>query len=99
MAPLSSAFTIDVRRLRVLRELQQRGTVGATAKALHLTPSAISQQLSALSREIGVPLLAPQGRGVRLTKQAELLLEHAIAIDVQLERARADLAAFDEGQV
>jgi DNA-binding transcriptional LysR family regulator len=99
MEPSTSTFTIDIRRLRVLRELRQRGTIGATASALGLTPSAISQQLSALSREIGVPLLAPQGRGVRLTQQAELLLEHGAAIDVQLERARADLAAFEEGTV
>ena len=73
MEPFRSTFTIDVRRLRVLRELHQRGTVGATAKALALTPSAISQQLSSLSREVGVPLLEPQGRGVRLTTQARIL--------------------------
>jgi DNA-binding transcriptional LysR family regulator len=99
MESTTSTFTIDIRRLRVLRELRQRGTLGATAKALALTPSAISQQLSALGREIGVPLLAPQGRGVRLTPQAELLLEHASVIDAQLERARADLAALSEGVV
>ncbi|HEX7622428.1 MAG TPA: LysR family transcriptional regulator, partial [Anaeromyxobacteraceae bacterium] len=94
-----STFTIDIRRLRVLRELQQRGTLAATARAMGLTTSAISQQLAALGREVGVPLLAPQGRGVRLTQQAELLLDHASAIDAQLERARADLAAFEEGAV
>ena len=99
MESSTNTFTIDIRRLRVLRELRQRGTIGATAKALSLTPSAISQQIAALSREIGVPLLTPQGRGVRLTQQAELLLEHATAIDVELERARADLAAFEEGTV
>jgi DNA-binding transcriptional LysR family regulator len=99
MNPFSSAFTIDIRRLRVLRELSQRGTVGATARALALTPSAISQQLSTLSREVGVPLLAPQGRGVRLTPQAQVLLDHAAEVDAQLERARADLAAFEEGTV
>jgi DNA-binding transcriptional LysR family regulator len=99
MEPFTSAFTIDIRRLRVLREVRERGTLGATARALGLTPSAVSQQLSALGREIGVPLLAPQGRGVRLTQQAELLLDHATAIDAQLERARADLAAFEEGTV
>lgn len=99
MEPSTSAFTIDIRRLRVLRELRQLRTIGATARALGLTPSAVSQQLSGLSREIGVPLLAPQGRGVRLTPQAELLLERAAAIDAELERARADLAAFEEGNV
>ena len=99
MEPYHSALTIDIRRLRVLRELRERGSVGATASALNLTPSAISQQLAALSREVGAPLLTPQGRGVRLTPQAHLLLEHATAIDTQLERARTDLAAFDAGTV
>lgn len=94
-----NTFTIDVRRLRVLRELQQRGTVGATAKALNLTPSAISQQIASLGREVGAPLLRPLGRGVRLTPQAHLLLDHAAAMDAQLERARADLAAFEQGTV
>jgi DNA-binding transcriptional LysR family regulator len=99
MESSSSAFTVDVRRLRVLRELSQRGTLGATAKALALTPSAISQQLSGLSRELGVPLLAPQGRGVRLTPEARILLEHASLLDAQLERARADLEALRAGDV
>ncbi len=99
MESFGSTLTIDIRRLRVLRELSQRGTVGATARALGLTPSTISQQISNLGREIGVRLLTPEGRRVRLTKQAELLLEHAAAIDAQLERARADLAAFDAGTV
>src|SRR5512147_3034538 len=99
MEPFSTTFTIDVRRLRVLRELQQRGTIGATARALALTPSAISQQIASLSREVGVPLLAPQGRNVRLTTQARILLEHAALVDAQLERARADLAAFQAGVV
>ena len=97
MKPFSLDFTIDLRRLRVLRELRERGTVGATAEALNLTPSAVSQQIANLGRETGIPLLAPQGRGVRLTPQALLLLEHAALVDAQMERARADLAAFQEG--
>jgi DNA-binding transcriptional LysR family regulator len=99
MKPFSIDFTIDLRRLRVLRELRERGTVGATAEALNLTPSAVSQQIANLSRETGIPLLTPQGRGVRLTPQAQLLLEHAALVDAQMERARADLAAFHEGEV
>ncbi len=99
MEPFSKTFNIDTRRLRVLREMRERGTVTATAEALNLTPSAISQQITALSREVGAPLLTPQGRGVRLTPQAILLLEHALAIEAQLERARSDLAAFNEGIV
>lgn len=97
MSLVSKGFTIDLRRLRVLRELQQRGTVSATADALHLTPSAVSQQIAGLSREVGVPLLEKHGRGVRLTGQARVLLEHAVVVHEQLERARADLAAWDEG--
>jgi DNA-binding transcriptional LysR family regulator len=95
----SNSFTIDVRRLRVLRELHEQGTIAATAAALHLTPSAVSQQIASLSRETGVQLLARRGRGVRLTPQAHLLLDHAVAMDTQLERLRADLAAYDEGLV
>jgi len=92
-------LTIDVRRLRLLREFKSRSTIVATARALHLTPSAISQQISALSRDLGVPLLRPHGRGVRLTPQAELLLQHASLVDAQLERARADLAAMESGAI
>ncbi|MCL9796311.1 LysR family transcriptional regulator [Frankia sp. AgKG'84/4] len=90
---------IDVRRLRLLRELDTRGTVVATAAALHLTPSAVSQQLAALAKETGVRLLDPAGRRVRLTPAARVLLEHADILFAQLERAEADLAAFDEGRV
>jgi DNA-binding transcriptional LysR family regulator len=92
-------YVIDVRRLRLLRELDCRGTVAATAAALHLTPSAVSQQLAALARESGVPLLDQVGRNVRLTPAARVLLRHADEIFAQLERAEADLAAFDAGRI
>lgn len=94
----SQDFTVDVRRLAILEQLRQHGTVAATAAALHLTPSAVSQQLAALAREIGVPLVARNGRTVRLTPQAEVLLEHAATIRAQLERVRADLAGHEEGR-
>src|SRR5438105_1221120 len=55
---------LDVRRLRLLRELAHRGTIAAVAEALAYTPSAVSQQLSALEREAGTPLLAPDDAGV-----------------------------------
>jgi DNA-binding transcriptional LysR family regulator len=99
METISRDFTIDLRRLRVLRELEQRGTVAATAEALHLTPSAVSQQLAGLSREVGVQLLEKSGRGVRLTGQARVLLSHAALVQEQLERARADLAAWQDGTI
>ncbi|MEZ0069627.1 DNA-binding transcriptional LysR family regulator [Streptacidiphilus sp. MAP12-20] len=98
MEPFSDPFTIDLRRLGVLRELDRRGSVARTAEALHLTSSAVSQQLAALAREAGVPLVEREGRGVRLTPQARVLLEHADLIAAQLERARADLTAFDHGR-
>ncbi|MFC8432081.1 LysR family transcriptional regulator [Streptomyces sp. NPDC057253] len=97
MDQVSESFTIDLRRLTVLRELQRRGTLARTARALHLTPSAVSQQIAALAREAGVPLTEKDGRGVRLTGQARVLLAHAEVIAAQLERARADLAGYGEG--
>lgn len=95
----SPDFMIDLRKLRVLRELAARGTVAATASALHLTPSAVSQQLAGFSRELGVPLLERHGRGVKLTGQARLLLSHADAVQEQLELTRAALASWEGGTV
>lgn len=59
---------MDVRRLRILRELADRGSVTAVAAALNYTPSAVSQQLKVLSREAGIALTVPDGRGLRLTE-------------------------------
>src|SRR3954454_6244065 len=84
---------LDVRRLRVLRELAERGTVAATAEALSFTPSAVSQQLSALEREAGVRLLEREGRRLALTDAGRTLVAHADAVLAQLERAEAELAA------
>ncbi|MGW3666277.1 LysR family transcriptional regulator [Streptomyces sp. NPDC005141] len=97
MEQISEPFTVDLRRLTVLRELRRRGSLARTAQALHLTPSAVSQQIAALARELGAPLTERDGRGVRLTGQAQILLAHADLIAAQLERARADLAAYDRG--
>ncbi|MFD0899343.1 LysR family transcriptional regulator [Actinomadura sediminis] len=84
---------LDLHRLRLLRELKHRGTLAAVAAALSYSPSSISQQLSVLEREAGVPLLEPVGRRVRLTPQAEILVAHTEAVLERLERAEADLAA------
>ena len=90
---------VDLRRVRALREVADRGTIAAAAEALHLTPSAVSQQLSALERECGVPLLEPAGRTIRLTPAAHLLLEHAGPLFAQLERLRSELDAHAAGDV
>jgi DNA-binding transcriptional LysR family regulator len=84
---------LDLRRLRLLHELHERGTIAAVADALQFTPSAVSQQLAALERETGVALLRREGRGVRLTDQALVLVRHAQVLLQQAERAEADLAA------
>ncbi|MGK5555940.1 LysR substrate-binding domain-containing protein [Actinomadura kijaniata] len=90
---------LDLHRLRLLRELKHRGTLAAVAAALSYSPSAVSQQLSVLEREVGVPLLEPSGRRVRLTPQAEILVAHTEAVLERLERAEADLAASLDGLV
>ena len=87
---------LDVHRLRLLRELHRRGTLAAVAAALGYSPSAVSQQLSLLEAEAGVPLLEKVGRGVALTAAARVLVGHADAVLAQLERAEADLAALHD---
>jgi DNA-binding transcriptional LysR family regulator len=84
---------LDLRRLRLLRELAERGTIAAVADALQFTPSAVSQQLAGLEREAGVRLLERAGRGVRLTDAALVLVEHADALLERAALAEADLAA------
>lgn len=83
---------LDVRRLRLLRELARRGTIAAVAEALAFSPSAVSQQLGVLEREAGLPLLERTGRRVRLTPAGQNLVRHAEAILEHLEQADADLA-------
>jgi DNA-binding transcriptional LysR family regulator len=84
---------LDLRRLRLLYELHERGTIAAVAEALQFTPSAVSQQLAVLEREAGVPLLVRAGRGVRLTDAALVLVRHAGALLDRAELAEAELAA------
>jgi len=83
---------LDLRRLRLLRELARRGTIAAVAEALRYSPSAVSQQLAALEKETGVRMLEPDGRRVRLTAQADLLVTHTEVLLEAMERAEAALA-------
>ncbi len=88
----------DIKKLRILRTLRDRGTVTATAEALLMTPSAVSQQLSNLGKQLGVPLLEAHGRRVRLTDAAHLVLRHAEAVFAQLEQADAELTGYVRGE-
>ena len=80
---------MDVQRLRILRELADRGSVTAVAAALSYTPSAISQQLKALTAEVGLTLTEPAGRGLRLTDAGRALSVQAEDVLAALSRADA----------
>jgi len=93
---------MDVRALEALRAVRSQGGVTGAAGALHLTPSAVSQQLAALQREVATPLTERVGRGLRLTPAGEALADAALDVAVALERARAavdDFAASPTGSV
>ncbi len=85
---------LDVRRLKVLREVAGRGSFSAAAEALSFTQSAVSQQVAALEREAGAKLLDRGPRGVRLTDAGRALVEHADVILARIEDAEQELAAI-----
>src|SRR6266536_5465626 len=89
---------LDVRRLRMLREVSLHGTIRAAASSLSFTPSAVSQHLSALERELGVELLERRGRSVELTPAARVLVERTEHILAQLAEAEADTKAVANGK-
>ncbi|WP_058041352.1 LysR family transcriptional regulator [Streptomyces roseifaciens] len=84
---------LNLERLRTLNAVARHGSVSAAADGLHVTTSAVSQQLAKLERETGQQLLAKHGRGVRLTDAGRLLADHASRILSQVELAQADLEA------
>ncbi len=86
---------LDVRRLRVLREVALRGSIAAAAESLSFTPSAVSQQLAKLEQEAGVPLLERGPRSVRLAPAGWRLVEHAETILERLAEAEAELRELD----
>jgi len=88
---------LDVRRLRMLREVSIQGTIRAAASSLSFTPSAVSQQLSALERDLGVELLERRGRSVHLTPAARVLVERTEPILVQLAAAESEAKAVASG--
>jgi DNA-binding transcriptional LysR family regulator len=83
---------LDVRRLRVLREVISRGSFSAAAESLHLSQSAVSQQIAVLEREVGLPLLERTSDGPKLTSAGEALMDHGDAVICRLEEAERELA-------
>jgi len=88
---------LDLHRLKLLREVDARGTVHGAARALDYTPSAISQQLAVLEREAGAKLLERSGRNVRLTEAGRVLVRHAATLLDGVEAAEAELAGITAG--
>ena len=82
---------VDVRRLEMLLRLSQVGSMREVAEQLDVTTSTVSQQIAALAREVGTPLLEPVGRRVRLTPAGQRLADHAITILAAVDAARNDL--------
>lgn len=85
---------LDVKRMKVLREVANRGSFSAAAEALSFTQSAVSQQVAALEREVGTTLLERGPRGVRLTDAGRTLVSHTDAILARIDCAEDELAAL-----
>ncbi|MFF2318793.1 LysR family transcriptional regulator [Arthrobacter sp. NPDC058097] len=85
---------LDIRRLHILKTLALEGTMTAAATKLHMTTSAVSQQLAVLEKEAGLALLVRTGRRVRLTEAGALLVEHFGRIASEVEAAEATLKKF-----
>lgn len=85
---------LDVRRMKVLREVAAQGSFSAAAEALSFTQSAVSQQVAALEREAGAKLVERGARGIRLTPAGHALVSHADAILSRLDDAEQELAAI-----
>jgi DNA-binding transcriptional LysR family regulator len=87
---------METRRLQLLVELSRHGSMRAVADELGVTTSTVSQQIAVLAREVGVALIEPVGRRVRLTPAGRRLAEHAVTIVAAVEAARSDLAPDTE---
>jgi DNA-binding transcriptional LysR family regulator len=85
---------LDVRRMRILREVAAQGSFSAAAEALSFTQSAVSQHVAALEREAGTQLVERGHRGIRLTEAGRVLVGHADAILARIECAEDELAAL-----
>jgi DNA-binding transcriptional LysR family regulator len=84
---------LTLRRLQILREVAHHGGVSVAARAMHYSPSGISQQMAALEQDIGAPVLERRGRGIALTEVGRVLLEHA---EILLAAERAAQSAVEQ---
>ncbi|GAA4917466.1 LysR family transcriptional regulator [Streptomonospora salina] len=82
---------LSLDRMRILHAIAANGSLNGAAEALHVTSSAVSQQLSKLEREVGQALVERNGRGVRLTEAAQILVEHTGQIISLVQQAEAAL--------
>ncbi|TXN29724.1 LysR family transcriptional regulator [Lacisediminihabitans profunda] len=89
---------MELGQLRALRELGERGSLAAVALAMHVTPSSISQQISALQRQSSAPLTFKDGRRTALTEAGRALAAAAIDVEVALERAAQSVTRFQSDQ-
>jgi len=88
-------YLVDPRRLELLLELSRLGSMREVGEAMQVTTSTVSQQIAALAREAGTPLIEPDGRRVRLTPAGRRLAGHAVTILAAVEAARRDLGPWN----
>ncbi len=90
---------VDVRRLGILREVARQGSFARAATALQLTPSAVSQQIAALERSLGVPVVERSTRGVRLTESGRIMVDAAEAVANELADAQCRIGDLTAGRI
>ncbi|GHG12600.1 MULTISPECIES: LysR family transcriptional regulator [Amycolatopsis] len=88
---------IEVGALRALRSVAALGTLARAADELGFTASAVSQQIKRLERQVGVPVLAPAGRGVVLTPAGQAIADSAPEVFQALERCAEAAQSASEG--
>lgn len=97
MGRIPPAALLDLGRLATLREVARLGSYSAAAESLCFTPSAVSQQMAGLARDLGAVLFERTPRGMRLTACAEVLVTHAEVVFAHLNEAQGELEAVAGG--
>ena len=83
---------LNIRRLELLLDVVELGSITAAADKHVYSPSGVSQQLRRLEAEVGQPLLQRQARGMVPTDAGHVLTAHTRKILRQMAAAEADLA-------